>query len=42
MNQDRDKKFLALTLMYLPNFFSIILESVKKNVAKKKGKVRNA
>ena len=38
MNQDRDKKFLALTLMYLPNFFSIILESVKKNVAKKKEK----
>ena len=38
MNQDRDKKFLALTLMYLPIFFSIILESVKKNVAKKKEK----
>ena len=38
MNQDRDKKFLALTLMYLPNFFSIILKSVKKNVAKKKEK----
>ena len=36
MNKDRDENFLALTLMYLPIFFSIILKSVKKNVAKER------
>ena len=35
MNHNRDKKFLALTLMHPPIFFSIILKSVKQNVTEK-------
>ena len=39
MDQDRDKKFLALTITYLSIFSWIILKGVKQNVAEK-GKVR--
>ena len=40
MNQDRDKKLLALTLMHIPIFFSIILKSVTQNVTEKGKRTR--